>query len=238
MPRAGRPRPLNGGNCYPPPVRRVTVLALAVILLWVAAACSGGATSSPSAEETTPLDTPSPAEPTPEESFPTEPPLVTSEPEESFPTEPPLVTSPPGAPVPVTSCSAKTDEQNFFAAVVAKVDWAVYCPGLPAGWQIVTGHRDVSGRGFLEISYRNRSGAGLQLREGAFCGQADGCVPAGEDTGAASFGDLTATVVAGSDGSWAIVVDRAAPVSWLLVGSSIDETTFRDLAANFLRVEP
>jgi hypothetical protein len=212
------------------------------MLLWVAAACSGSASSSPSVEETTALDTPPPleptTEPTPEESFPTEPPLVTSEPEESFPTEPPLVTSPPGEPVPATSCSSKTDEQNFYAAVVAKVDWAVYCPGLPAGWQIITGHRDVSGRGFFEISYRNRAGAELQLREGAFCGQADGCVPAGEDAGAASFGDLAGTLVAGSDGSWSIVVDRGTPVSWLIVGSSIDETTFRDLAANFLRVAP
>jgi hypothetical protein len=214
----------------------------------IVAACGGTATS-PSAppDETFPLETPTPAltdeptaEPTPEESFPTEPPLVTSEPtpEESFPTEPPLITPPPGTAVPATSCSDNVDEQTFYAAVVAKVDWAVYCPALPAGWRIVTGHRDLNGRGFLEITYTDRSGARLELHEGAFCSQADGCVPAGEDAGAASFGDQAGTLVAGSDGSWAIVVDRGAQVSWLFVGRSIDEATFRELAANVLRVEP
>jgi hypothetical protein len=228
-------------------VRRVTTFPVILVLLAVVAACGGSAaTPSPSSEDPAPLETPHPvdptaedtAEPTPEESFPTEPPLVTSEPEESFPTEPPLITPPPGTSIPATSCSDNVDEQGFYAAVAGRVDWSVYCPGLPTGWRIGSGHYDVGRQGFLNISYTNRSGARLELSEGHFCDEADGCVPDGEDAGAAAFGDQTGTLVAGSDGSFAIVVDQSAPVSWLLIGRSIDEATFRDLAANLSRVEP
>lgn len=248
--------------CYPPAVHRVTILAVAVVLATVLAACSEASSSSAPPERSLAVETLTPLEPAesfpteppleppidtpaPDESFPTEPPLDTPAPPEeslppegSFPPEPSLVTPPPGGSQPVTACSDSTDEQNFYAAVVAKVSWAVYCPGLPAGWRIVTGHRETGRVSFLEISYTNRSGARLELREGMFCSQADGCVPAGSDAGAASFGDMAGTLVAGSDGSLAIVVDRGADVSWLLVGRSIDEATFRDLAANMIRVEP
>lgn len=224
------------------------VLALAV------ASCSEAATSSEPPDET-PLETLTPLE-TPEESFPTEPPLEepfpsdepfptdepldTPAPEESFPTEPPLITPPPGTSIPATSCSDNPAEQNFYAEVVTEMSWDAYCPGLPAGWHIgdAGGRWRSSGTGFLEISYEGPSGALLELSEGAFCAAADGCAPAGSDAGPASFGDLPGTLIAGSDGSWAVVVYPDADVSYLLVGRSIDEAAFRDLAAGMARVEP
>jgi len=242
-------------------VRRVTTFAALLILVLATASC-GGASSSEPPDETFPLETLTPLV-TPEESFPTEPPLEepigsdepfpteppleepipSDEPlpsEEPIPSEPPLVTPPPGTSIPATSCSDNTSEQGFYAEVVAAMDWDVYCPGLPAGWHIGDGggRWRSAGDGFLEIFYEGRSGARLVLREGAFCAEADGCVPAGSDAGAAPFGDLPGTLIAGSDGSWAVVVDRGAQISWLLIGQSIDEATFRDLAAGMTRVEP
>ena len=214
-----------------------------MVVALVAASC-GGAATTPEPSEQVPLETLTPLE-TPEESFPTEPPLEepipSDEPfpsEEPIPTEPPLVTPPPGTSISATECSDNTDEQDFYAAVVAQVDWAVYCPRLPAGWHLETGSYRLSGTGRLEITYENRSGSQLRLGEGAFCATSDGCVPAGTDAGAASFGDLAGTLIAGSDGSWAVVVDPSADVSYLLVGQSLDETTFRNLAAGLTRVEP
>jgi hypothetical protein len=245
-------------------VRRVTTLAFALILALGAASCTGAADSPEPSEQA--LETLTPLE-TPEESFPTEPPL--EEPlgsDEPFPTEPPLeeplpsdepfpseepasseeplpteptvVTPAPGTSIPATQCSDSTSEQDFYAKVAAGVGWDVYCPRLPAGWGLVTGHYELTSGGFLQISYRLRSGARLQLSEGAFCDQADGCVPAGSDAGAASFGDKAGTLIAGSDGSLAIVVDRGADISWVLIGQSIDEATFRSLGAGLTRVEP
>lgn len=227
-------------------MRRVTVLALALLFVFMAAACDGAATSSSAPpDETLPLDTPPAdqtdeptAEPTPEESFPTEPPLTTPEPDESFPPEPPLITPPPGTSIPATSCSENTDEQKFFAEVIGAMDWDVYCPALPDGWHIEGGRWRSAGTGFLEIAYENRSGSRLELWEGSFCDQGSACTFDGDDAGAASFGDLAGTLLAGSDGSWAIVVDPGAAVSYTLIGRSIDESPFRELAANMVRVEP
>ena len=229
-------------------MRRVTILALALSLVFTAAACGGSATSSSAPpDETLPLDTP-PAdqtdepttEPEPEESFPTEPPLVTSEPEpeESFPTEPPLITPAPGSGIPAAACSDNPDMQNFYAEVVGAMDWDVYCPVLPDGWHNEGGRWRSAGTGFLEIAYENRSGSRLELWEGSYCDQGNACVFDGDDAGAVSFGDRAGTLLAGSDGSWAIVVDPGAPAAYTLIGRSIDEAAFRELAANMARVEP
>ena len=234
-------------------MRRVTTFAVLLVLALVVASCSGEAVSpeptDQPVETLTPLETPEesfPPEPPLEEPFPsdepfpTEEPLDTPSPEESFPTEPPLITPPPGTSIPATSCSETASEQNFYAEVVARMSWDVYCPGLPGGWHIgdAGGRWRSAGGGFLEISYEDRTGALLELKEGAFCDQPDGCAPAGSDAGAASFGDLPGTLIAGSDGSWAIVVYPGADISYLLIGRSIDEATFRDLAAGLTRVEP
>jgi hypothetical protein len=242
-------------------VRRVNTLpVIAILTMLIAAACGGasGPTDPPAQSFAIVTLPPATADPFPTEP-PIEPPLETPAPEdtpapldtpapEDTPapldtpapedTPVPLETPPPGTSQPATACSANADEVSFYSAVVAKVSWAVYCPGLPAAWHIVTGSYRTTGSGRLEIGYKTRAGSQLSLAEGAFCTTGDGCVPAGSDVGAAAFGDMAGTLIAGSDGSFAIVVDRGAAISWVLIGRSIDEATFRDLAANMIRVGP
>ena len=38
-------------------------------------------------------------------------------------------------------------------------------------------------------------------------------------------------------GGYALVVDRGAQPSWLAVGEGLDEATFRDFAASFIRLD-
>ena len=68
------------------------------------------------------------------------------------------------------------------------------------------------------------------LHEGAFCTASDGCVPSGTDSGDAPFGDKTGTFVALDDGGSAVVVDRGEKISWLVVGTGLDEAAFRAIA--------
>jgi hypothetical protein len=101
---------------------------------------------------------------------------------------------------------------------------------LPAGWFVDSGsYRGTSG-GWVQIAYKGPGGARLELHEGAFCTTMDGCVPSGTDAGTAPFGDLTGTFVTVAAGGAAVVVDRAKPISWLAVGTGMDEATFRGLA--------
>ena len=108
--------------------------------------------------------------------------------------------------------------------------WTLYCAVLPAGWFVDTGRYRGSGGGWVEIAYKGPGGARLELQEGAFCPATDGCVPSGSDAGNASFGDKTGTFVTLDDGGWAVVVDRGDPISWLAVGTGMDQATFRRLA--------
>jgi hypothetical protein len=110
------------------------------------------------------------------------------------------------------------------------VRWTVYCAVLPAGWFVETGRYRGSGGGWVEIAYKGPGGARLELHEGAFCPTADGCVPPGTDAGSGAFGSQTGTLVELDDGGWAVVVDRGDPISWLVVGTGMDRTTFQQLA--------
>jgi hypothetical protein len=113
----------------------------------------------------------------------------------------------------------------------------VYCPVLPARWNVVTGSYSGAGGGRLDITYRGPAGSTLALQQGAFCDTADGCVPDGTDAGDAPFGDQTGTFVQLEDGGWAIVVDRGVSPSWLVVGHGMDEPTFRTFAADLARLD-
>ena len=137
---------------------------------------------------------------------------------------------------PASACSGTAENQDFYAAASAAVGWTVYCPVLPKGWFVVTGRYRLAGGGRLEISYRGPSGASLTLREGAFCGDPDGCVPSGPEVGPAAFGGLDGTLIAADDGSWAIVVDSGANPSWLLVAEVASEKVARDLGSALVAV--
>jgi hypothetical protein len=138
---------------------------------------------------------------------------------------------------PASACSGSAENQDFYANAAAAVGWTVYCPVLPKGWFVVTGRYRLAGGGRLEISYRGPGGASFTLREGAFCGDPDGCVPAGPELGAAPFGDLEGTLISADDGSWAIVVDAGANPSWLLVAEVASEDAARGLGASLAPVE-
>ena len=101
---------------------------------------------------------------------------------------------------------------------------------------MVTGRYRLASGGRLEISYRGPGGATFTLREGAFCGDPDGCVPSGPEAGPAAFGALDGTMIAADDGSWAIVVDAGANPSWLLVAEVASEEAARDLGTSLVAV--
>jgi hypothetical protein len=137
---------------------------------------------------------------------------------------------------PASACSGNAENQDFYADAAAAVAWTVYCPVLPKGWFVVTGRYRLAGGGRLEISYRGPGGASFTLREGAFCGDPDGCIPAGSELGAAPFGDMSGTLISADDGSWAIVVAAGANPSWLLVAEVASEDAARDLGASLTAV--
>jgi hypothetical protein len=170
-------------------------------------------------------------------------PVDTAAPTEA-PTAAPTPTEPASSPEPTASgggtgaaCTGTDENRAFFEAVAADVAWPVYCPALPARWFVDTGQYHLAGGGWMKIAYKGPGGARFELSEGAFCQQADGCVPAGSDSGSAAFGNLSGTLVTADDGRIAVVVDRGSNPSWLAVGVGLDAATFKDLAANLVLVD-
>jgi hypothetical protein len=132
----------------------------------------------------------------------------------------------------VAACTGSDENRDFFASMAAAVDWTVYCPVVPDGWFVEDGTYRLADGGWMEISYDGPGDARLVLRQGGFCETGDGCVPAGTDVGETALGDRTGTLVAVADGSWAIVGDRGATPSWLLVVQGLGEADARTIAAN------
>ncbi len=173
------------------------------------AACDGATISSgptstiPASPSAAPTD--NPASETPEPTPSSEPSAATSEPTATASDAETPEPSPSSA---ASGCTGSDKNRAFFAAVAGSVSWDVYCPTLGSGWVVDSGTWFASAGGRMDIVYRTRSGARFELHEGAFCGASDGCVPDGSDAGAAAFGDRDGTLIAGTDGSWAVVVDR------------------------------
>ncbi len=134
------------------------------------------------------------------------------------------------------ACSGLPTNRDFFAAAAAALDWDVYCGVFPEGWFVETGSYRLRDGGQLTIAYRGPNGARLELRQGAFCGDPNGCVPSGQEQGQAAFGDRQGTLVVLDGGGYAVVVDRGAPISWLAIGANLDEASFRALVAALHRV--
>jgi hypothetical protein len=88
----------------------------------------------------------------------------------------------------------------------------------------------------MEIAYRGPGGARLELHEGAFCAEGSSCIPPGVDAGAATFGDLEATLVELTDGGWAASVGDGSAFSYLAVGTGIRRAAFLAVTDAFIVV--
>lgn len=211
---------------------RVTAFSRPVLVLAFAAAvaaCGGSLPSSVARD--TPATSPDPAgslisesphaiETTPEPSSLAEPsavPDATPEPTNSTGPSSAATSEPSTA----AACTGNDANREFFANVAAAVDWTVSCAVLPRGWFVNTGRYRLANGGNLVISYKGPNGASLALSEGGFCSDGSGCVPPGTEAGDAAFGRQDGTLVQLDDGGWAIVVDRGANPSWLLVAEGL-----------------
>jgi hypothetical protein len=238
---------------------RAAALGIATLLL--VTACAG---TSPSALPTPAAISAAPGEPGGAETPPGESPRPTLEPGEPTgsseppgetptdqppdpgaspdpePSVEPAATADPGAPLepgPAAACSGTDANRDFYAGVADAVSWTLLCPVLGRGWYVESGTYRLASGGRLEISYLGPDGASLELSQGAFCPDTGGCVPDGSDVGAAPLGPLEGTLVALEDGAWAIVVDRGASISWLLVVRGVDEQTARRIGERHVMVD-
>ena len=224
--------------------RLVAILVLASV---VAAACGSSGPTSDATASSTRSAAPSSAEPAS-----TEPTEGTSEPsaatsetpgESGSPAESgsPTESGSPDAsalPTAADSCTGDQSIHDFYISVANAVDWPVLCAVLPSGWFVATGSYRLANGGKLVISYKGPGGATFALSEGSFCQDAGGCVPSGTDAGDAAFGTLSGTLVALDSGDWAIVVDRGASPSWLLVTHGLDQAATTSLASALHEVAP
>lgn len=221
---------------------RSTQSLLLVPLLLALVACGQPAAS----EQTGPTSEVSPSGfvgPTPETT--PGPPVSSADPSatatattEPSPTESSTTSPMPAGAGSAAACSGDDRNQDFYASMAAAVEWTVYCPVLPDGWFVDDGRYRLAGGGWLEISYDGPGEARLSLRQGAFCTSGDGCVPGGQPVGQSAFGDRTGDLVATDDGAFAIVVDRGATPSWLLVVSGLDEAAARAIGGDLHAIAP
>ena len=137
----------------------------------------------------------------------------------------------------IGDCTGTQDNRDFYAAVAAAVAWPVYCPSITGRWSVITGSYRLAGGGHMDISYKGPNDARIELHEGAFCTDANGCVPPGSESGDAAFGDLPGTLVELDDGRVAVVVARGERQSWLAIGSGLDATTFASITAGLIRLD-
>jgi hypothetical protein len=220
------------------PASALRVLLFLILTMLVMVACGGTtATAGPSnvpksnapTTEAPPIDQPT-SEPSSE---PTTPEPASPEPPSAEPETPePELTDLPAS---AAECTGTDENVAFYAEFARVVDWAVYCPVLPAGWFVGTGQWRQADGERLEISYRGPGGAGLMLQEGSFCPGDGDCVPTGEEVGPTAFGDREGTLVA-TDGGWAVVVDRGERPSWLLTISGVGQAAARQIAADVVVV--
>jgi len=214
-------------------MRAFPALILVAVLV---GACLPSATPTPAATSPAPSVSDSPAgTEAPPSAEPTAAP-ATDEPSPSILVieTPPAVepsASASAGPGPAGACSGSAENRDFYRAAASALSWTVYCAVLPAGWFVDSGQYRQAGGGWVQIAYRGPGGARLEFHEGAFCTASDGCVPPGTESGDAPFGDKTGTFVSLDDGGLAVVVDRAEKISWLAVGTGLDEAAFRAIVA-------
>lgn len=190
-----------------------------------------GATATAEPPSEAPTDDPAPTE----TAVPTDEPVPTETP---VPTDVPSIEpTPSDGSGSAAVCAGNDENRVFYANVAAAVAWSVYCPVLPAGWFVERGEYKSAGGGWMTIAYKGPGGARIEIGEGFFCSNADGCVPDGPDAGQSPFGNLDGTLVAGSDGRHAVVVDRGSSPTWVAIGIGLDVDLFTQLVADFSLVE-
>jgi len=140
------------------------------------------------------------------------------------------------APGAADACSGTDDNRRFYRSLAQSVSWPVFCPVLSNDWWVNKGTSRLAGGGKILITYTGPAGASLVLSEGFFCTTPDGCVPSGADAGTAALGSLSGTIVALDDGGWAIVVNRGALPSWLVVGHGMDQAGLEAIGAALTEV--
>ncbi len=177
-------------------------------------------TTEPASTEpgTSPSEAPQSSEPTASET-----PTESATPGES--TAPSSEPSASGASSAADACTGDQNNRDFFAAAAVALPWPVLCGALPAPWILTTGKYRLANGGYVLVSYSGPAGATLALSEGTFCTDSGGCVPSGTDAGDAALGSMAGTLVQLDGGGFAIVVDRGATPSWLLVTSGLDQAT-------------
>lgn len=142
----------------------------------------------------------------------------------------------PSASAAASPCQPEGDNKSFWPGMAKSVSWDVYCAVLPKGWTVSGGSYRLANGGKLTISYKGPGGATLTLSEGAFCTDGTGCVPSGTDTGDATFGAMSGTLVTTDAGGFAIVAARGSNPSWLMVTSGVDQATTVAFGAALARV--
>jgi hypothetical protein len=128
------------------------------------------------------------------------------------------------------ACTGSDDNRTFFAGVAAQVDWTVVCAVLPKRWFVSSGSFRLAKGGKLLISYKGPNGATLSISEGAWCTDAAGCVPSGQDLGDAALGPMPGTLIGIDGGGFAVSVGGGQPTSWLLETQGLDQATTVELA--------
>jgi hypothetical protein len=225
-------------------VFRARVVSVVALVTLAAAACGG---SEPVSQGTTLASPSALQQESPQPSLPgsvtanaaepsSEPPSVSQPADETptpEPTEAPAVTDEPST---AATCTGNRQNRQFFAGAAAALHWPVLCAVLPRGWFVNTGSYRLANGGRLLISYKGPGGATVALSEGAFCQASDGCVPPGSDVGSADLGPFPGTLVELADGGFAVVSDRGASPSWLIVIEGLDQATSVAIAGALARV--
>ena len=182
-----------------------------------------------------------PAETTDASASPSETPSPTAPPTESAPPTqsgtPEVTDAPTATPGEADACTVSNEaNREFFVSVADAVEWPVLCAVLPTHWLLSGGTYRLAHGGKMAVDYRGPGGAALNLQEGAFCSDADGCVPSGSEAGDAALGPLAGTLVALDDGGFSIVVDRGASPSWLMTVHGVDQAAAVSIGGAMVQV--
>jgi hypothetical protein len=211
----------------------VAALLVGVLAL---AACSSTVTPSGPAGTAATTGTPEATSDT----TPTAPP-DTASPDVTQPAPTPTAAEPtPGPSDNGLACTGTEGNRSFYLQAAGAMGWDVYCPVLPAGWNVDEGSYRLANGGHLEITYRGPSNTHLALAEGYICSElgtdVDACAPRDAIIGPATMGDRVGVLGRLSNGL-VLDVDRGGNPSWRVTGLGLSDEAFVAICAAIVRVE-